>query len=133
MAAGDRYGFTYVSTELRDEGVLWATLDRPERRNAISPEMHDELTPLFRRIAEDRDVFTLNSFQVNTVLRWEYRPGSRLFLVWSQGRRHRDLMNPLISWTEPSFDRSFGSQVGDAFRIFPTNVFLIKIDYAFLR
>jgi enoyl-CoA hydratase len=56
MAAGDRYGFTYVSTELRGEGVLWATLDRPERRNAISPEMHDELTPLFRRIAEDRDV-----------------------------------------------------------------------------
>jgi enoyl-CoA hydratase len=56
MAAGDHYGFTYVRTEMRDEGVLWATLDRPERRNAITPEMHDELTPLFRRIAEDRDV-----------------------------------------------------------------------------
>jgi enoyl-CoA hydratase len=53
---GDRYGFRFVRTELRDEGVLWATLDRPERRNAISPEMHEELTPLFRRIAEDRDV-----------------------------------------------------------------------------
>ena len=56
MAVGDRYGFTYVRTQLEDEHVLLVTLDRPERRNAISPEMHDELTPLFRRIAEDRDV-----------------------------------------------------------------------------
>jgi 1,4-dihydroxy-2-naphthoyl-CoA synthase len=56
MAAPDRYGFTYIRTELADDGVLRVTLDRPERRNAISPEMHDELTPLFRRIAEDREV-----------------------------------------------------------------------------
>ena len=56
MAPPDRYGFTYIRTELADDGVLRVTLDRPERRNAISPEMHDELTPLFRRIAEDRDV-----------------------------------------------------------------------------
>jgi enoyl-CoA hydratase len=56
MVDTDRYGFTYVRTEMRDDGVLWATLDRPERRNAISPEMHDELTPLFRRLAEDREV-----------------------------------------------------------------------------
>lgn len=55
MAVGDRYGFTCIATELTD-GVLWVTLDRPERRNAISPEMHEELTPLFRRIAEDREV-----------------------------------------------------------------------------
>ncbi len=54
MAEGDRYGFTYIKTEL-DDGVLWVTLDRPERRNAISPEMHEELTPLFRRIADDRE------------------------------------------------------------------------------
>jgi enoyl-CoA hydratase/carnithine racemase len=56
MAPPDRYGFTYIRTELADEGVLRVTLDRPERRNAISPEMHEELTPLFRRIAEDRAV-----------------------------------------------------------------------------
>lgn len=54
MATDDLYGFTYIRTELDDAGVLWATLDRPDRRNAITPEMHAELTPLFRRIAEDR-------------------------------------------------------------------------------
>jgi enoyl-CoA hydratase len=56
VAADDLYGFTYVKTEMREAGVLWVTLDRPERRNAITREMHDELTPLFRRIGEDRSV-----------------------------------------------------------------------------
>lgn len=53
---GDRYDFTYFRTELREAGILWVTFDRPERRNAINPEMHDELAPLFRRIADDREV-----------------------------------------------------------------------------
>ena len=56
MAAGDRYGFTYIRTELDEGQVLLVTLDRPERRNAITPEMHDELAPLFQRIAHDREV-----------------------------------------------------------------------------
>src|SRR5205085_538316 len=45
---------TYIRGELDGDGVLTVTLDRPDRRNAISPEMHAELMPLFRRIAEDR-------------------------------------------------------------------------------
>jgi hypothetical protein len=31
--------------------------------------------------------FNFRSFRGNAVLRWEYRPGSALFLVWQQGRR----------------------------------------------
>src|SRR5436190_569728 len=56
MTASDRYPFTYIRTVLDDDGVLTATLDRPERRNAITPEMHAELTQLFRNISEDRAV-----------------------------------------------------------------------------
>ncbi|GAA3382505.1 enoyl-CoA hydratase/isomerase family protein [Cryptosporangium minutisporangium] len=52
----DRYDFTYFRTELRPPGILWVTLDRPERRNALTPEMHDEIAPLFARIATDREV-----------------------------------------------------------------------------
>ena len=52
----DLYGFTYFTTELREEGVLWVTLNRPERRNAITPAMHAEIAPLFRRISQDRSV-----------------------------------------------------------------------------
>lgn len=56
MATGDRYGFTYIRTELEEDHVLVVTLDRPERRNSITPEMHDELAPLFQRVAQDREV-----------------------------------------------------------------------------
>ena len=56
MDGKDRYGFEYIATELRDHGVLWVTLNRPDRRNAINPAMHEELTPLLHRITEDREV-----------------------------------------------------------------------------
>src|SRR6202167_2738747 len=52
----DFYGFTYFTTELREEGILWVAFNRPERRNAITPEMHAEIAPLFRRISQDRSV-----------------------------------------------------------------------------
>jgi enoyl-CoA hydratase len=52
----DRYPFTFFRTELDDDGVLAVTFDRPDRRNAISPEMHEEMAPLFARIATDREV-----------------------------------------------------------------------------
>jgi enoyl-CoA hydratase len=52
----DRYDFTYFRTELDDAGILRVTFDRPERRNAITPAMHDEIAPLFTRIAADRAV-----------------------------------------------------------------------------
>ncbi|NIU78657.1 MAG: hypothetical protein GWN71_35435, partial [Gammaproteobacteria bacterium] len=32
--------------------------------------------------------FNFKQLRSNLVLRWEYRPGSTLFLVWSQGRSH---------------------------------------------
>ena len=34
--------------------------------------------------------FDFKQFRSNAVLRWEYRPGSTLFVVWSQGRDHFD-------------------------------------------
>ena len=49
----DRYDFQHFRSDLRDGGILWVTLDRPERRNAIHPEMHAEMAPLFARIAGD--------------------------------------------------------------------------------
>jgi enoyl-CoA hydratase len=52
----DHYSFEYFRTELDAEGVLTVTLNRPDRRNAISPEMHEEFAPLFSRIATDRSV-----------------------------------------------------------------------------
>jgi hypothetical protein len=79
-----------------------------------------------------RDEFSLNSFQSNAVLRWEYRPGSTIFLVWSHGRLNEDNINPLAPYGPSPYDRSIGRQVSDTFGILPNNTFLIKVNYTFL-
>ena len=38
-------------------------------------------------VADDPGGFNVQEFRSNVVFRWEYRPGSTLFLVWSQGRQ----------------------------------------------
>jgi hypothetical protein len=56
------------------------------------------------------------------VIRWEYRPGSTLYLVWSQGRT--DLFSDDINFTT-------GSGLRDLFRLHPQDVFLLKFTYRF--
>lgn len=70
----------------------------------------------------DRD-FRRGSLNGNAVLRWEWRPGSTLFLVWQQARSVR---NPV-----GSFHVADGFQ--DLWAERPDNVFLIKMSYWFSR
>ncbi len=79
-----------------------------------------------------RKAFAFSSFQANMVLRWEYLPGSTLYLVWTQGRRLSDRLNPLAPWGPSPYEVPVGGQFVDTFSIFPQNVFLVKIDYTFL-
>ena len=65
--------------------------------------------------------FNVQEFKSNLVLRWEYRPGSVLFLVWSQDR----------SGFDPYGDFNFGRDFGNLYDITPTNVFLVKCSYRF--
>mgnify|MGYP001157367659 FL=1 len=63
--------------------------------------------------------FNFKQFKSNLVLRWEYLPGSRLFLVWSQGRNHFA--------GDGTFD-----YVGDIREMFSgasDNVFMVKLSY----
>ncbi|MCH7874542.1 MAG: carbohydrate binding family 9 domain-containing protein [Gemmatimonadetes bacterium] len=65
--------------------------------------------------------FNIRSLRLSAVLRWEYRPGSQLFLVWQQSRRDRATIG--------SFDlaRDF-----DALFDAPSeNVFTVKLSYWF--
>jgi hypothetical protein len=76
-----------------------------------------EFTP--RPEPEDNPDFDDRSLQSNLVLRWEYRPGSTLFLVWSQSRDH-------------SVETTEFRPVHDLSRIFAdegTTVFLVKLNY----
>ena len=63
--------------------------------------------------------FSFKQFRSNTVLRWEYLPGSVLYLVWSQGRNH--------SARTGQFD--FDSDLGDLFGAASDNIFMLKLSY----
>jgi len=65
--------------------------------------------------------FNFREFRSNLVLRWEYTPGSALYVVWSQGRKG--------FLSEGSFD--YGRDLGGLFDTHPDDVFLIKFSYCF--
>ena len=63
--------------------------------------------------------FNVKEFLSNLVFRWEYRPGSFLYLVWSQTR----------SGYDPWGYFHFGEDFGDMWDIHPTNAVLLKLSY----
>ena len=64
--------------------------------------------------------FKYTQLRTNTVVRWEYRPGSTLFVVWTQGRQDDSNQNP---------DQSWSRDYRDLFGLHPDNTFLIKVAY----
>ena len=65
------------------------------------------------------DDFTFASLRGNAVLRWEYLPGSTLFLVWTQNRSDSETIG------EFGLRRSL-SRLGSASA---DNIFLVKLSY----
>ncbi|MBA3269817.1 MAG: carbohydrate binding family 9 domain-containing protein [Acidobacteria bacterium] len=63
--------------------------------------------------------FNIRSFRTTNVLRWEYQPGSSMFVVWQQNRSGFEDIG--------SFD--FGRDFGGAFSAPAHNVFLVKLSY----
>ncbi|MBW1294698.1 DUF5916 domain-containing protein [Aquimarina litoralis] len=66
--------------------------------------------------------FAFVQFRSNLVLRWEYIPGSEIFLVWSQG----------ITGSGDPTDHLFRSLDNQIFGQQPENTFLIKATYRFV-
>jgi hypothetical protein len=63
--------------------------------------------------------FTMRSLRGNAVLRWEYRPGSTVYLVWQQRRFGYD----------PDGEFRFRHEVDALWNIPPENVFALKVSY----
>ncbi|HET7613934.1 MAG TPA: DUF5916 domain-containing protein [Gemmatimonadaceae bacterium] len=71
-------------------------------------------------VTDDPGGFNFKALQSNVVMRWEYKPGSTLFVVWNQGRQ---------GFNGVEGDRTFGGDMRDLFRLHPANTFLIKMSY----
>ena len=65
--------------------------------------------------------FNLKSMRGTVVLRWEFRPGSIMYFVWTQNRA--DYSNP--------GDFNFGRDLGNLLQASGDNIFLFKINYRF--
>jgi hypothetical protein len=68
----------------------------------------------------DAGGFRFGQLRTNNVVRWEYRPGSVLFFVWTQARDAAD--------SDPEHfgvSRGYGAVFGRR----PENVFLVKASY----
>jgi hypothetical protein len=64
--------------------------------------------------------FNFKAFQSNIVYRWEYRPGSTLFVVWNQGRQ---------GYLGAEGTNDFGGDMRELMSLHPSNVFLVKMSY----
>jgi hypothetical protein len=65
--------------------------------------------------------FSFRQFRSNLVARWEWKPGSSLYVVWSQGR----------TGTEPIWEDSFHTNWRSLWSARPDNVLLVKLSYWF--
>lgn len=71
-----------------------------------------------------RPDFSFRQFSSNLVIRWEYKAGSTLYLVWSQGRTGR-------TGYESSGKFSFIDDLQELYEIYPHDIFLIKFSHWF--
>ena len=64
--------------------------------------------------------FDFKELRSNVVFRWEYTPGSTLFVVWNEGRQ---------GYASEAGTRDFAGDVRDLMRLRPANTFLVKLSY----
>ncbi|MDQ2766975.1 MAG: DUF5916 domain-containing protein, partial [Gemmatimonadota bacterium] len=75
-------------------------------------------------LADQPDGFNVKQFRSNAVVRWEYRPGSALFVVWTQQRQ---------GFLNDAGNNTFRGDYGGLFNLHPDNTFLVKMSYWFNR
>jgi len=66
--------------------------------------------------------FTLRTVRVNTVLRWEYAPGSTVYVVWTQDR----------TGFVPDGTFDLAESLSDVAHTRPHDVFLVKVTHHFV-
>jgi hypothetical protein len=67
--------------------------------------------------------FSFRQFRSNLVARWEYKPGSSIYVVWAQGRTGYD----------DAWDGAFRSNWREMWRAESDNVLMVKLSYWFSR
>jgi hypothetical protein len=103
------YGEPFVS---RGEYSEFSEVSATPRANRYA----DRFVPYTNTASLDKG-FHFRQLKTNTVVRWEYLPGSTLFLAWAHGR----------SANGGPTNLSWGDELNDIFGLHSDNTFLIKV------
>ena len=118
---GDDYAFSTIEVA-RDEHILTATLNRPERLNAVDGTLHSELEHFFAQVAEDDEVDAIiltgagrafcaggdtKAMAEGTMM----QTGRQASLTWFTGGPHRLIRN-LLGVPQPIVAAVNGDAVG---------------------
>ena len=108
---GRPFRATGVYSNFREVSATPGAEDYDARFQAYTPP------PSAARTFKQTDLFS------NSVVRWEFRPGSTLFVVWQHGREGPG--------PNDTFRQSAVRDYGELFELHPNNTFLIKLAYWF--
>jgi len=90
--------------------------------DAVNGEFNiDENTDGTTDYSFSKSDFNFIDLQSNLIVRWEYRPGSTLFFVWTMGKQN----------SYDTYSTSIGRDVDNLFTSYPHNIFLLKFSYRF--
>ena len=125
LATGRYYDHKYITNPLADSyhNRFWTYTPDQISLDGDNYNIDENLDGKSDYSFGKRD-FAVQEFLSNFVIRWEYSPGSSLFLVWSQTR----------SSSNSSGNLDFGNDLSNLFNTDnnkPHNVFLIKFSYRF--
>ena len=123
VAATLRLNYTISpSLSLQLYGQPFVSAGRYEEYKELVNGRADRYEDRFRAFAyEENANFNVLSFRTTNVLRWEFKPGSTMFVVWQQGREKEG--------ERGSF--RFGRDFRDVFSTPSSNTLLVKLAYWF--
>ena len=85
----------------------------------VSWSSYPEDGDTFQDYLDEEYDFNFKQFRSNLVIRWEYRPGSLLYLVWTQSK----------TGSESTGNFSFKDDFDTLFNLHPYNVLLVKLSF----
>jgi hypothetical protein len=125
VATGKYSNYKYITDPMADKYTDRFQLYSNDQISSDPDKYYiDENRDLTTDYDFNRRDFNVQEFLSNLVVRWEYNPGSSLFLVWSQTR----------SGFNDTGNMDLFNNIGDLFNRAdnkPHNVFLIKFSYRF--
>ncbi len=124
IAYGKYYNYKYITAPMASDYHSRFALYSPEQisynlelnRYEIDENMDGTDDYVF-----DKPDYNFREFLSNLVLRWEYNPGSAIYLVWSQTRSN----------SEYTGEMDYSNDTNYLYYAQPHNVFLIKFSYRF--